>query len=134
MDYLQGLSLNLIYSYSGQSLEGVRVDMNGTLVIYRVGPSNKGAYRCSATNSLGMRYKTINLDIILVPPKLRYNRAIAYADLGGTIEIDCNSTGVPTPIVSWILPSGKVNWQFRPITSKFRGGISSRPRKWSSGS
>ena len=97
-----------LFSSSGQSLEGVRVDMNGTLVIYRVGPSNKGAYRCSATNSLGMRYKTINLDIILVPPKLRYNRAIAYADLGGTIEIDCNSTGVPTPIVSWILPSGEV--------------------------
>ena len=96
------------YSCSGQSLEGVRVDMNGTLVIYRVGPSNKGAYRCSATNSLGMRYKTINLDIILVPPKLRYNRAIAYADLGGTIEIDCNSTGVPTPVVSWILPSGLI--------------------------
>lgn len=82
--------------------------MNGTLVIYRVGPSNKGAYRCSATNSLGMRYKTINLDIILVPPKLRYTRAIAYADLGDTIEIDCNSTGVPTPVVSWILPSGLI--------------------------
>ena len=62
MDYLSGLSENLLFCFSGQSLEGVRVDMNGTLVIYRVGPSNKGAYRCSATNSIVLRTSQVVIE------------------------------------------------------------------------
>ena len=34
--------------------------------------------------------------------------ANAYGELGGTIEIACESTGIPPPVISWSLPSGTI--------------------------
>ena len=75
---------------SGQSLESVRVDTNGTLVIYnagelsyilfyktilwKLGPMNDGNYRCNGANNFGMRHRSIEVNIILVPPKIKHKR------------------------------------------------------------
>ena len=37
---------------------------------------NEGNYRCTGANNFGMTQKTIKLNIILVPPKLKFNRLV----------------------------------------------------------
>ena len=52
------------------------MDANGTLVLYNTGPMNEGSYRCNGANNFGMRSRTVDVTIIMVPPKLKHKRFV----------------------------------------------------------
>ncbi|XP_051559535.1 matrix-remodeling-associated protein 5-like isoform X1 [Myxocyprinus asiaticus] len=78
---------------------------NGTLVIRKVIPLDRGQYLCSVQNQYGEDKTMVNLIVLAEQPRVlqpRYREATAY--LGESVELDCQSQGHPQPRITWVLP------------------------------
>ncbi|KAM4046177.1 matrix-remodeling-associated protein 5 [Anomaloglossus baeobatrachus] len=82
---------------------------NGTLHIQNLQLQDHGQYMCTAQNKHGTDKMTVTLSVVAQKPKImlpRFKDSLVY--LGDTITMDCNTTGIPPPHISWILPDRKI--------------------------
>ncbi|CAJ0966914.1 unnamed protein product [Ranitomeya imitator] len=82
---------------------------NGTLHIQNLQLQDHGQYMCTAQNKHGTDKMTVTLSVVAQKPKIilpRFKDILVY--LGDTITMDCNTTGIPPPHISWILPDRKI--------------------------
>ncbi|XP_029315042.1 immunoglobulin superfamily member 10-like [Cottoperca gobio] len=82
---------------------------NGTLVIQNVQLQDKGTYICSAQSLLGRDRLLTNLEVWTRPPRMQlasYREATIHQ--GGEVHLECRADGVPSPLLSWVLPDRSV--------------------------
>ncbi|XP_061579678.1 immunoglobulin superfamily member 10-like [Cololabis saira] len=78
---------------------------NGTLVIQNVQLQDRGTYICSANSFLGRDRLLTSLEVWTRPPRMQlatYREVIIHQ--GGEVHLECQADGVPTPLLSWVLP------------------------------
>ncbi|KAM9851196.1 matrix-remodeling-associated protein 5-like [Aulostomus maculatus] len=82
---------------------------NGTLVIQNVQLQDRGTYICSAHSFLGRDRSLTTLEVWTRPPRMQlasYREATIHQ--GGEVHLECQANGVPTPLLSWVLPDRSV--------------------------
>uniref|UniRef100_A0A8C4EZI9 Ig-like domain-containing protein n=1 Tax=Dicentrarchus labrax TaxID=13489 RepID=A0A8C4EZI9_DICLA len=82
---------------------------NGTLVIQNVQLQDRGTYICSAHSFLGRDRLLATLEVWTRPPRMQlasYREATIHQ--GGDVHLECQADGVPTPLLSWVLPDRSV--------------------------
>ncbi|KAL1514177.1 hypothetical protein ABEB36_003476 [Hypothenemus hampei] len=88
-------------------------DENGLLIIPNAGPSDSGTYICTATSYDGTRgtqfaFVTIQDDGGGIPPTAKISPETIRLRQGETIEVRCEVTGAPTPVVKWTRSNGEL--------------------------
>ncbi|KAM5290565.1 matrix-remodeling-associated protein 5 isoform 1-T3 [Glossophaga mutica] len=84
---------------------------NGTFVIRKVQPQDRGQYMCTAKNLHGADRMVALLSVTVQQPQIlasHYQDVTVY--LGDTIAMECLAKGTPAPQISWIFPDRRV-WQ-----------------------
>lgn len=84
---------------------------NGTFVIRKVQPQDRGQYVCTAKNLHGADRMAVLLAVTVQQPQIlasHYQDVTVY--LGDTIAMECLAKGTPAPQISWIFPDRRV-WQ-----------------------
>ncbi|XP_047457964.1 matrix-remodeling-associated protein 5-like [Mugil cephalus] len=92
---------------------------NGTLVIQNVQLQDKGTYICSAQSSLGRDRLLTTLEVWTRPPRMQiasYRETTIHQ--GGGMHLECQAEGVPTPLLSWVLPNRSVVTSTAPSTGR----------------
>ncbi|XP_070694696.1 matrix-remodeling-associated protein 5-like [Pempheris klunzingeri] len=92
---------------------------NGTLVIQNVQLQDRGTYICSAHSFLGRDRLLTTLEVWTRPPRMQlasYREATIHQ--GGELHLECQADGVPTPLLSWVLPDRSVLTSTAPSTSR----------------
>ncbi|XP_030613191.1 immunoglobulin superfamily member 10-like [Archocentrus centrarchus] len=92
---------------------------NGTLVIQNVQLQDRGTYICSAQSVLGRDRLLTTLEVWTRPPRMQltsYREATIHQ--GGEVHLECQADGVPTPLLSWVLPDRSVMTPAGPSTSR----------------
>ncbi|XP_078117819.1 matrix-remodeling-associated protein 5-like isoform X2 [Sander vitreus] len=82
---------------------------NGTLVIQNVQLQDRGTYICSAHSFLGRDRLLTTLEVWTRPPRMQlasYREATIHQ--GGDVHLECLADGVPSPLLSWVLPDRSV--------------------------
>ncbi|XP_049584684.1 matrix-remodeling-associated protein 5 [Syngnathus scovelli] len=82
---------------------------NGTLVIQNVQLHDRGTYICSAQSFLGRDRLLTTLEVWTRPPRMQiasYRETTIHQ--GGEVHLECQASGVPTPLLSWVLPDRSV--------------------------
>ncbi|EFO26419.1 hypothetical protein LOAG_02064 [Loa loa] len=75
--------------------------LKSTAFFPNVSSQDGGVYTCKAENWAGTSYKDVDL-VVLIPPEIHPERLNMTANVGETIILTCNTTGVPEPAVSWV--------------------------------
>ncbi|XP_063743199.1 LOW QUALITY PROTEIN: matrix-remodeling-associated protein 5-like [Eleginops maclovinus] len=92
---------------------------NGTLVIQNVQLQDRGTYICSAQSVLGRDRLLTNLEVWTRPPRMQL---AIYRDItihqGGEVHLECQADGVPSPLLSWVLPDRSVLTSSSASTSR----------------
>uniref|UniRef100_A0A8C1P9G3 Matrix-remodelling associated 5a n=1 Tax=Cyprinus carpio TaxID=7962 RepID=A0A8C1P9G3_CYPCA len=86
---------------------------NGTLVIQKVQRFDGGNYICLARNSAGQDRKVTRVEILVSPPAINgligTTNSMRVSSLRDQRKlIDCETTGIPVPRVTWVLPENVV--------------------------
>ncbi|XP_019730955.1 hemicentin-1 isoform X2 [Hippocampus comes] len=83
--------------------EGMRLAANGwRLIIPRAQVSDTGRFQCVATNEGGDQEKDFNV-VVQVPPSIRSTGTAERAVvLHKTINLECISSGIPAPTMTWL--------------------------------
>ncbi|XP_041662866.1 matrix-remodeling-associated protein 5-like [Cheilinus undulatus] len=92
---------------------------NGTLVIQNVQQQDRGTYICSAHSFLGRDRLLTTLEVWTRPPRMQlasYREATIHQ--GGELHLECRADGVPTPLLSWVLPDRSVMTSTSPSTGR----------------
>uniref|UniRef100_A0A8D3ABZ4 Ig-like domain-containing protein n=1 Tax=Scophthalmus maximus TaxID=52904 RepID=A0A8D3ABZ4_SCOMX len=92
---------------------------NGTLVIQNVQLQDRGTYICSAHSFLGRDRLLTTLEVWTRPPRMQlasYREATIHQ--GGEVLLECQADGVPTPLLSWVLPDRSVLTSAPPSASR----------------
>ncbi|XP_029968356.1 matrix-remodeling-associated protein 5-like isoform X2 [Salarias fasciatus] len=82
---------------------------NGTLVIQNVQQQDRGTYICSAQSYLGRDRLLTTLEVWTRPPRMKlpsYRESTIHQ--GGEVHFECQAEGIPTPLLSWVLPDRSV--------------------------
>ncbi|XP_068602568.1 matrix-remodeling-associated protein 5-like [Brachionichthys hirsutus] len=92
---------------------------NGTLVIQNVQLQDRGTYICSAESFLGRDRILTTLEVWTRPPRMHFpSYREATIHQGGEVHLDCQADGVPTPLLSWVLPDRSLLTSTAPSTSR----------------
>ncbi|VDK82636.1 unnamed protein product [Litomosoides sigmodontis] len=75
--------------------------LKSTVFFPNVSSENGGVYTCKAENWAGISYKDVNF-VVLIPPEIHPERLNVTANIGETVVMTCNVTGMPEPVVSWM--------------------------------
>ncbi|KAK5890542.1 hypothetical protein CesoFtcFv8_014057 [Champsocephalus esox] len=92
---------------------------NGTLVIQNIQLQDRGTYICSAQSFLGRDRLLANLEVWTRPPRMQlasYREVTIHQ--GGEVHLQCQADGVPSPLLSWILPDRSVLTSSAASTSR----------------
>ncbi|XP_068429363.1 matrix-remodeling-associated protein 5-like [Clinocottus analis] len=92
---------------------------NGTLVIQNVQLQDRGTYICSAHSFIGRDRLLSTLEVWTRPPRMQlasYREATIHQ--GGEVHLECRADGVPSPLLSWVLPDRSVVTSTAPSTSR----------------
>ncbi|XP_068960856.1 immunoglobulin superfamily member 10 isoform X2 [Petaurus breviceps papuanus] len=82
---------------------------NGTLVISKATPHDRGNYACQAQNSIGEAAITIPVMIVAYPPRITNRPPRNIRTLtGAAIQLHCMALGIPKPEVTWEMPDRSV--------------------------
>ncbi|NXO67474.1 MXRA5 protein, partial [Phainopepla nitens] len=82
---------------------------NGTLLIRNAQLQDRGQYLCTAQNLHGVDKMIVVLTVVAHQPKIllsRYRDVTVY--FGETIAMECQASGTPNPLISWIFPDRKI--------------------------
>ncbi|XP_067841801.1 matrix-remodeling-associated protein 5 [Heptranchias perlo] len=91
---------------------------NGTLAIGETAFSDRGVYKCIASNAVGADTVTVRLHIAALPPIIQQERTENISIVPGQgVHIHCTAKAAPPPNIRWILFDGT---QIRP--SQFING------------
>ncbi|XP_036428357.1 immunoglobulin superfamily member 10 [Colossoma macropomum] len=91
---------------------------NGTLQIKQTNYSDRGTYKCIASNVAGADTMSVRLHVTVLPPIIQQHRQENLTIFEGqTIHVHCGAKGAPTPAIRWVTSSGI---QIRP--SQFING------------
>ncbi|XP_060910235.1 matrix-remodeling-associated protein 5-like [Labrus mixtus] len=92
---------------------------NGTLVIQNVQQQDRGTYICSAHSFLGRDRLLTTLEVWTRPPRMQlasYRESTIHQ--GGAVHLECQADGIPTPLLSWVLPDRSVLTSTSPSASR----------------
>ncbi|XP_072253295.1 matrix-remodeling-associated protein 5-like [Leuresthes tenuis] len=92
---------------------------NGTLVIQNVQLQDRGTYICSANSFLGRDRLLTTLEVWTRPPRMQlasYREVTIHQ--GGQVNLECRADGVPTPLLSWVLPDRSTLTSIRTSSSR----------------
>ena len=79
---------------------------NGTFIIRSVQLQDRGTYICSAQNTLGRDRMLLTLEVWTRPPRMQLaNYREITVHQGSEVELECQADGVPSPLLSWVLPN-----------------------------
>uniref|UniRef100_A0A3B4A490 Ig-like domain-containing protein n=1 Tax=Periophthalmus magnuspinnatus TaxID=409849 RepID=A0A3B4A490_9GOBI len=102
------VSTGAVMSVSSRA-QRLEVLPNGTLVIQSLQLQDRGTYICSAHSYMGRDRLLATLDVWTRPPRMQLP---SYRELtthqGGDLSMDCRAEGVPSPLLSWVLPDRSV--------------------------
>ncbi|XP_062865795.1 matrix-remodeling-associated protein 5 [Trichomycterus rosablanca] len=87
-------------------IQRYEVHSNGTLIIRKVHPLDRGQYLCKAQNQYGEDKMVVNLIVLARHPRVlepRYRDTTTH--LGDPVELECRSQGHPLPRTTWLLPN-----------------------------
>uniref|UniRef100_UPI00398F4C8C matrix-remodeling-associated protein 5 n=1 Tax=Pristiophorus japonicus TaxID=55135 RepID=UPI00398F4C8C len=91
------------------SLIGAKVTLlpNGTLRIRESNFSDKGNYKCIASNTAGAETIMVHLRVVALPPVINEEKSENVVLIPGqSVYIHCTSKGMPEPLIRWTLPDG----------------------------
>ncbi|XP_069748155.1 matrix-remodeling-associated protein 5 [Narcine bancroftii] len=102
----------------GDAGGGLTLSANGTLSIRQAAFSDRGAYKCIASNAVGADTVVVRLHISALPPRILEQRTEnVWAAPGKGVLTHCTAKAAPLANIRWILPDGM---QIRP--SQFING------------
>nr|XP_001332376.5 matrix-remodeling-associated protein 5 [Danio rerio]XP_017214600.1 matrix-remodeling-associated protein 5 [Danio rerio]XP_021336818.1 matrix-remodeling-associated protein 5 [Danio rerio]XP_021336819.1 matrix-remodeling-associated protein 5 [Danio rerio] len=80
---------------------------NGTLSIHSANFSNKGDYKCIASNAAGADTLTYHIRVSALPPIIaEVSYETIFMNVGRNVYMDCTAKGEPLPLNKWVLPDG----------------------------
>ncbi|XP_073676848.1 matrix-remodeling-associated protein 5 [Garra rufa] len=80
---------------------------NGTLSIHSANFSNKGDYKCIASNAAGADTLTYHIRVATLPPIIvEVSHETIFMNAGRNLYVDCTAKGEPFPLIKWVLPDG----------------------------
>ncbi len=80
---------------------------NGTLSIHSANFSNKGDYKCIASNAAGADTLTYHIRVAALPPIIvEVSHETIFMNAGRNVYVDCTAKGEPFPLIKWVLPDG----------------------------
>ncbi|NXO90514.1 MXRA5 protein, partial [Certhia brachydactyla] len=94
---------------ANSKLQRFEVWKNGTLLIRNAQLQDRGQYLCTAQNLHGIDKMIVVLAVVAHQPKIllsRYRDVTVY--FGETIAMECQASGTPSPLISWIFPDRKI--------------------------
>ncbi|XP_056139886.1 immunoglobulin superfamily member 10 [Lampris incognitus] len=87
----------------------VSVNTEGTLIIGQVTISDRGHYKCIASNPAGADTATVRLQVVAAPPGiLEEKRQQMKAGVSENLWLPCTGQGHPQPTIHWVLNDGSV--------------------------
>lgn len=97
----------------------VSVNAEGTLNIEQVSVSDRGLYKCIASNPAGSDTATVRLQVVAAPPGIiEEKRQLVKARVGQSLWLPCTGKGSPPPRIYWVLHDGS-ELQWHTPTGKF---------------
>ncbi|XP_037345553.2 matrix-remodeling-associated protein 5-like [Pungitius pungitius] len=92
---------------------------NGTLVIQNVQLQDRGTYICSAHSVIGRDRSLTTLEVWTRRPRMQLasHREVTIHQ-GGVVQLECRADGVPSPLLSWVLPDRSVLTSTAPPTGR----------------
>lgn len=87
-------------------IQRYEVHSNGTFIVRKVQPLDRGQYLCKVQNQYGEDKMVVNLIVLARHPKVlepRYREESTH--LGDPVEMECRSQGHPLPRTTWLLPN-----------------------------
>ncbi|XP_051513869.1 matrix-remodeling-associated protein 5-like [Myxocyprinus asiaticus] len=80
---------------------------NGTLSIHSANFSNKGDYKCIASNAAGADTLMYHVHVAALPPTIvEVASESIFMNVGRSIHVHCTAEGEPFPHIKWVLPDG----------------------------
>uniref|UniRef100_A0A669CDG8 Ig-like domain-containing protein n=1 Tax=Oreochromis niloticus TaxID=8128 RepID=A0A669CDG8_ORENI len=96
-----------VMTSAGPSTSRISVDTNGTLHISVTLPSDRGVYRCVASNSAGAASTSVRVHVSSLPPVIQQPREEhLLLSPGRPVYAHCSARGAPPPTLRWRIPDG----------------------------
>lgn len=97
---------------TGTTAQRVTLFSNGTLRISQTSYTDRGIYKCIASNAAGADSVTVRLHVSALPPTILQGRHdnVSLPE-GSAAYLHCSAQGAPPPTVRWTSPD---NTQLRP--------------------
>uniref|UniRef100_A0A668AVK7 Ig-like domain-containing protein n=1 Tax=Myripristis murdjan TaxID=586833 RepID=A0A668AVK7_9TELE len=91
----------------GSIIRRITMLTNGTLYISATIPSDRGMYRCVASNSAGAASASVRVHVSSLPPMIQQQREEhLILTAGMPVYAHCSARGAPTPTLRWRIPDG----------------------------
>lgn len=98
-----------VLTSTASSNSRVTMDTNATLHIPAISLSDRGLYRCVASNSAGAASATVHIYVSSLPPVMQLPREEhLLLSPGMPVYAHCSARGAPPPTLSWRIPNGTV--------------------------
>lgn len=96
-----------VLTSTAPSTSHITMDTNGTLHISVTLPSDRGVYRCVASNSAGAASASVRVHVSSLPPVIQQPREEhLLLSLGRPVYAHCSARGAPPPTLRWRIPDG----------------------------
>lgn len=96
-----------VLTSTARSTSHISMDTNGTLHILVSSPSDRGVYRCVASNSAGAASASVRVHVSSLPPVIQQVRQEhLLLSPGRTVNAHCSARGAPPPTLRWRIPDG----------------------------
>ncbi|XP_019623593.1 PREDICTED: leucine-rich repeat-containing protein 4C-like [Branchiostoma belcheri] len=89
------------------SVGRVTVDVNGNIVIRNATSADVGLYTCIAANLVGSTFARLSIDVVYEEPTIVRFNSVNTLVQEETLRLVCEASGIPTPDITVILPSGQ---------------------------
>lgn len=96
-----------VLTSTASSNSHITMDTNATLHISAILPSDRGLYRCVASNSAGAASATVHIYVSSLPPVMQLPREEhLLLSPGMPVYAHCSARGAPPPTLRWQIPNG----------------------------
>ncbi|KAE8299423.1 Matrix-remodeling-associated protein 5 [Larimichthys crocea] len=96
-----------VLTSTARSTSRITMDTNGTLHILQPLPSDRGVYRCVASNSAGAASASVRVHVSSLPPVIQQHKEQhLLMSPGMPVYAQCSARGAPPPTLRWRIPDG----------------------------